>query len=172
MIIPPIRLAVLAAAVLFSGQAALAQAVPVRRTHVYEDPRRPAAQLATVYGKMLTLPLANPLAFTFVCEVDGKSYRAMIAVSVCPSVVYLLPGSHRLVVNHSTGYAGGDGTITVQVAAGRVYEIEAERAGNLRVSFHLRAKPPGYVLPFKDVMPAPFLSSTRQNPRIDPADAQ
>ncbi len=41
MILSSIWLAVLAAAVLFSGQAALAQAVPVRRTHVYEGARRP-----------------------------------------------------------------------------------------------------------------------------------
>jgi len=88
--------------VLCSSQIVSAQAPPVRKVHAYDGPRRASAQLATVYGKMLT----RPLALTFICEVDGKSYRATFAASICPSVIYLLPGRHRLQISHGTGVMG------------------------------------------------------------------
>jgi len=79
-------------AALISAQAVLAQPVPLKKEHAYAGPRRPAAQLATVYGKIVTnlASLLDPLRMTFICEVDGKSNRAPI-FSGCPSIVYLLP---------------------------------------------------------------------------------
>src|SRR5438128_8969435 len=95
-----IVLTVAITAALASAQVALAQPVPLRKEHAYSGPRRAITQLATVYGTTLTRP---SLALTYICEVDGKSYRATIAfgsISICPSIVYLAPGSHRLLIHH------------------------------------------------------------------------
>jgi hypothetical protein len=71
-----------AAAAIISSQVALAQPVPLRKEHA--GPHRPLGQLATVYGTILT---SLPLTQTSFCEIDGKSYRAMIALNICqPSV--------------------------------------------------------------------------------------
>ena len=63
------------AAVVVCAQTALAQPVPITQRHAYEGKPRPAAQLATVFGKFLTMPLASPLAMTMIQKVDGKSVR-------------------------------------------------------------------------------------------------
>ena len=158
-------LAAAIAAVIVSSQAALAQPVPLRKEHAYAGAHRPLAQLATVYGTMLT---SWPQTRTFVCEIDGKDYRAMIAISVCPSIIYLLPGHHRLGISHGHGNRSGKGTLSVNLAAGRVYEIGIDYPERERVSFRPIEKPQGYVLTYKDVMPVPYQSGSRQNSRIDP----
>ena len=158
-------LAAAIAAVSVSSHAALAQPVPLRKEHAYAGSHRPLAQLATVYGTMLT---SWPLTQTFVCEIDGKSYRAMIAISVCPSIIYLLPGSHRLGISHGHGNRSGKGTLSVNLAAGRVYEIGIDYPESMRVSFRPIEKPQSFVLTYKDVMPVPYQSGSRQNSRIDP----
>jgi hypothetical protein len=152
-----------AAAALISSHAPLAQGAPVSQMHAYEGPRRPAAQLATVYGAIRL----NRLDRTMICEVDGKSVRTF---SGCRSIVYLLPGSHRLQISYSFGaIRKANGTLTASFAAGRVYHIESGPAGNW-VSFRLREKPPGSALTYKDVYPDnPLLSVTVQGSRIDPA---
>jgi len=165
----PCALAAAFAAALVFSQVALAQPVPLRKQHAYGGSPRPLAQIATVYGTTLTRP---GLALTYVCKIDGKSYRATIAfgsISICPSIVYLLPGNHQLVVQHGRGYAGGTGTISGNVAAGRVYEIVIDQVESMRVSIRLQEKPPGFVLTYKDVSPGPFLSGMRQNSNINPA---
>jgi hypothetical protein len=53
------------AAVLVCAQAALAQPVPITQRHAYEGQRRPAAELATVFGKILTMPLASAVNLKF-----------------------------------------------------------------------------------------------------------
>ena len=158
-------LAAAIAAVVVSSQAALAQPVPLRKEHAYPGPHRPLAQLATVHGTILT---GWPLTNTHACEIDGKSYRAMIAIEVCPSVIYLLPGNHRLGISHNQGNRRGSGTLSVNLAAGRVYEIGVDYPEKMRVSFRLIEKPQGAVLTYKDVMPVPYASGSRQNSRIDP----
>jgi hypothetical protein len=153
------------ALVLGSSQIASAQAPPVRKVHAYDGARRSSAQVATVFGKMLT----RPLALTFICEVDGKSYRAALAASICPSVVYLLPGRHQLQISHGTGVLGGHGTVSMHAEVGRVYEIEVGPVAAMRAEYRVRPLPRGFVLTYKDVSPGPFLSGTRQNSPIDPA---
>src|SRR5262245_24536582 len=134
-----------AAAVLISTHAALAQ-VPPSHVHAYEGPRRPAAQIATVYGPIRL----NPVGRTLICEVDGKSVRGWAG---CRSIVYLLPGSHRLRTHSAIGGPlVAYGTLTASFAAGRVYHIESEPAAN-GVSFRLREKPPGFALTYKDMFP-------------------
>jgi hypothetical protein len=153
------------AAALVSSQAATAQGI-LNTVHAYEGPHRPAAQLATVYG----VRRISPLGRTLVCEVDGKSVRGLVGTG-CRSIVYLLPGSHRLQTFYSsTGFQAGYGTITASFAAGRVYQIESDPVRNNRVAFRLRAMPPGFVLTNKDVLPDnPFLSTTLGKSRVDPA---
>jgi hypothetical protein len=53
------------AAVLVCAQAALAQPVPITQRHAYEGQRRPAAELATVFSKILTMPLASAANLKF-----------------------------------------------------------------------------------------------------------
>ena len=157
------------AAVLVCAPAALAQPVPITQRHAYEGKPRPAAQLATVFGKFLTMPLASPLAMTFIQKVDGKSVRGLFE-SMCCDVVYVLPGSHQIFVHHSVSLPGrhGTATLTGNLAAGRVYEAEAIVSGD-KVAFRLRETPPGYALTYKDVRPAQYApTGSRQNLRVVP----
>jgi hypothetical protein len=112
-------LAATIAAAVISNQAALAPPVPLRKEHAYAGPHRPLAQLATVHGTILT---SWPLTQTHPCEIDGKGYRATVAVEICPSIVYLLPGNYRAGISHVTGSWRID-TLSVDLAAGRIYEI-------------------------------------------------
>jgi hypothetical protein len=162
-----LKLAAAIVATLISAQAALAQPVPVSKRHAYEGPRRPAAQLATVYGKVVInlASLANPMQTTMIHDVDGKSVRGMFE-SACCSIAYVLPGRHQILVHYSTGHRYGSGTVTANFAAGRVYEAEAVVSGD-KVAFRLREA--GSVLTYKDVMPNSYLSGSRVNSRIDPA---
>lgn len=159
------RLAAGIAAALICTEAATAQMWPVWKEHAYSGLRRPAAQLAAVHGKILMWPFPRS---TNICEVDGKSYRGGFGGG-CPSIVYLLPGRHQLVVTHAVGTAGGATTISVQVAAGRVYEIVAGPMVNMRASLVVKQKPPGFVLTYKDVTPHAFVSDAQLKMRIDPA---
>jgi hypothetical protein len=160
----PLKFFAAGIATLIFAEVALAEGGPsLAQIHAYEGARRPLAQIATVYG----VRRFNPLGRSATCEVDGKSVRGFVG---CRSIVYLLPGSHRLQTFYSsTAVQTAYGTITASFAAGRVYQIESERAGD-RVSFRLREKPPGFVLTYKDVLPDnPMLSTAVGNMRIDPA---
>jgi len=152
-------------AVIVSGEAALAQSVPIRKEHAYAGPPRPVAQLATVYGYFIT---SMPLTQTHVCELDGKSLRKSFATEICPSVIYLLPGNYRLGISHIRGYQRGSGVLSSNLAAGRVYAIGVDYPQQGRVSFRLIEKPQGFVLSYKDVMPVPYERGWKQNSRIDP----
>jgi len=155
------------AAVLVCAQAALAQPVSITQRHAYEGQRRPTAELATVFGKILTMPLAHPLAMTMIQKVDGKSVRGLFE-SGCCDVVYVLPGSHQIFVHHSIPGRSGEGTLTGHLAAGRVYEVEAIASGD-KVAFRLRETPPGYALTYKDLRPASYPpTGSRQNSRVVP----
>jgi len=114
--------------------------VPLRKEHAYTGPHRSLAQLAMVHGTILT---SWPLVQTHPCEIDGKSYRAIFAVEICPSIVYLLPGNLRVGISHITGSWRGSGTLFVNLAAGRIYEIGIGYPERGRVSFRLIEKPQG-----------------------------
>ena len=159
----PLKLFAAGIATLIFAEASLAQGGPsLNQIHAYEGPRRPLAQIATVYSVHRFKPLGRSLT----CQVDGKSVRGF----GCRTIVYLLPGSHRLQIMY---YPGGVqvvyGTLTASFAAGRVYQVESERAGD-RVLYRVHEKPPGFVLTYKDVLlDNPMLSTAVGNMRIDPA---
>jgi hypothetical protein len=136
------------AAVLVCAQAALAQNPVITQRHAYEGKQRPTAQLATIFGKELTMPQAA----TSIQKVDGKSVRGFFE-SGCCDVVYVLPGRHQIFVHHWIPGRHGSATLTGNFVAGRVYEAEAIVSGD-KVAFRLREKPPGYVLTYKDLRPA------------------
>ncbi|HEY8269211.1 MAG TPA: hypothetical protein VIG34_11185 [Xanthobacteraceae bacterium] len=161
-----LKLAAVVAAALVATHGAFAQPVPIDKRHAYEGSRRTAAQVATVYGKIVTnlASLSRPLTMTMIHNVDGKSVRGMFE-SACCSVVYVLPGRHQILVHYSVGNRYGSGTVTTNFAAGRVYEVEAVEGGD-KVAFRLREA--GSVLTYKDVMPTPYASGSRVNSRIDP----
>jgi hypothetical protein len=154
------------AAVLAWTQAAFAQNPGITQRHAYEGKQRPTAQLATVFGKIVTMPLANPLEVTLILQVDGKSVRGYFE-SGCCDVVYVLPGRREFSVHHYPGRYG-DGRLTGNLAAGRVYEVEAIKTGD-KVAFRLREKPLGYVLTYKDLRPAFYPPhGSWQNSRVVP----
>jgi hypothetical protein len=155
------------AAVLVCAQAALAQNPVITQRHAYEGKERPTAQLATVHSKILMMPLASPLAMTFIQKVDGKSVRGFIE-SGCCDVVYVLPGRHQIYVHHGIPGRSGSATLTGNFVAGRVYEAEAIVSGD-KVGFRLREKPPGYVLTYKDLRPSLYPPhGSWQNARVVP----
>ena len=82
------RLAASIAAVLICIEAATA--LVVQKEHAYSGPRRPAAQLATVYGTVQAIFLRPTM--TFICEVDGKSYGGW---GSCPSIGVSAAGQAR-----------------------------------------------------------------------------
>jgi hypothetical protein len=96
-----LKLAAVVAAALVATQGAFAQPVPIDKRHAYEGSRRTAAQVATVYGKIVTnlASLSRPLTMTMIHNVDGKSVRGMFE-SACCSVVYVLPGRHQILVHY------------------------------------------------------------------------
>lgn len=155
------------AAVLTCAHAALAQNPVITQRHAYEGKPRPPAQLATVFGKILTMPLASPLAMTLIQQVDGKSVRGLFE-SGCCDVVYVLPGRRQIFVHYSIpGRHRGD-TLTGNLAPGRVYEAEAVVSGD-KVAFRLREKPPGFVLTYKDLRPSLYPPhGSWQNARVVP----
>ena len=153
------------AAVLVCAQAALAQNPVITQRYAYEGKQRPTAQLATIFGN--TMPLANPLAATFIQKVDGKSVRGYFK-SGCCDVVYVLPGRHQIFVHHGIPGRYGSATLTGNFVAGRVYEAEAIVSGD-KVAFRLREKPPGYVLTYKDLRPSLYPpTGSWKNSRVVP----
>lgn len=84
----------------------------------YEGPRRPQADVATVF-----ITDGRPhYESGFICKVEGKPATPN---GSCASVVHLLPGIHRIGVRYLSRFEQGDGEIRIQVEAGRLYQLNA-----------------------------------------------
>ena len=157
---------------LHASAAALAQLGPgpeatLIRVHAYEGANRPAAQIATVFA-----PYGPTAEMTFICSVNGKSYLRMGWTSSCPSVVYLLPGTHQLTINFHLGADRSTTTMSIRAEAGRSYVVRAAKSGDRRATFSISTMPEGFVLTYRDIVPGYFAKYGKQNSRVDPADAK
>ena len=137
------------------------------RVHAYEGAPRPASQIATVFA-----PYGMNGEMTHICNVDGKSYRKLGWTSSCPSVVYLLPGTHQLKLDFYVARLVGSPTVPIQVEAGKSYMVRGVLSGDRRATFSIDPMPQGFVLTYKDIYPASFSKSGVKNTRVDPADAR
>src|SRR5262245_43265752 len=110
---------VAAAAILVWAQAALAQNPVITQRHAYEGKQRPTEKVATVFAKIL----GN--RWTMIQKVDGKEVRGLFE-SGCCDVVYVPPGKRQIFVHFGIlGRGHASATLTGNLAAGRVYEAEA-----------------------------------------------
>ena len=107
---------------------------------------------------------------TYLCEIDGRSYRRNGYANPCPSVLYVLPGEHRVGVENHRGGRVSAVAIGLKAEAARTYEISVvSRPGG--AEFYVREMEPGYTLTYKDLAPVYFLKGTRTNAPVDPAGA-
>jgi len=107
---------------------------------------------------------------TYLCEVDGRSYRRPGYANPCPSVLYVLPGEHRIGVENHRGGRVSVVIVGLRTEAARTYEISVDSRPGV-AAFYVREMEPGFTLTYKDVGPTFFLKGDRVNTPIDPADA-
>jgi hypothetical protein len=129
------------------------------RSQAYEGPARPSTDVAMLFATHRGIDTY----FALVCQVDGKEYQRMGAISNCPSVVYLAPGKHR--IGLQTRYANlvGNHELSVEVVAGRVYEIVMTPKTTTTVEYAVAAKPEGFLLTYKDLAPFMYRGSNTEN---------
>jgi hypothetical protein len=157
------------AGVLACADAALAQgqAKQLVRVHVYDGPKRPASQLATVFATRSI----NAGNIVYICEVNGKRLPGGW-ISSCPSVVYLLPGEHKLMISLWSGFRSGASTVTLKAVAGRTYQARATPTGPAQAVASVSEMPAGFRLTYKHLDPDFFATPNVQNAPVDPADAK
>jgi hypothetical protein len=129
------------------------------RSHAYEGPPKSKEAVAAVFT-------AHPGIQTYhslICEVNGKSYRRLGAMSSCPSIVYLTPGKHTLKLETYFANFRGLYSYEINVDAARVYEITTSARSERIVVYGTRAFPEGYVLTYKDIGPFMFEGKPRAN---------
>jgi len=107
---------------------------------------------------------------TYLCEIDGRSYRRNGYPNPCPSVFYLLPGDHRVGVENHRGGRVAVAIIGLRAEAARTYEISVVSRPE-SAEFYVREMEPGFALTYKDVAPTFFLKGNRENAPVDPAEA-
>lgn len=140
------------------------------RQHVYEGTQKPANELATIYGRWGGFSGE----MLFMCNIDGKSYSQLGAISPCPSVVYLTPGKHEIEANWRWANRSEFKKITLNLEKGKTYEIVAKHkdiplAKVEEVDIQIISKPEGYELSYKDLAPLFFEDGKVQNSLVDPA---
>ena len=107
---------------------------------------------------------------TYLCELDGRSYRRNGYANPCPSVLYVLPGEHRVGVENHRGGRVAAIVMGLKVDAARTYEISVV-SRPAAPEFYVREMEPGFVLTYRDVAPTFFLKGDRANAPVDPAEA-
>ena len=139
------------------------------RAHAYEGSPRPAKQIATVFARAIE----STGLMTHICKVDEKSLRRLGLGSWCPSVVYLLSGTHQLTIEFRHGAATAGPTIPIRAEAGKTYMVLGTLSQDLRrVAASVSAMPEGFVLTYKDIDPGYFAKGDKPNSRINPEDAK
>ena len=141
------------------------------RAHAYEGSPRPAKQIATVFARA-----SDSTGLTaHICKVDGKSLFRLGLASTCPSVVYLLPGTHQLTIGFRHSGGGASPTIPIRAEAGKTYMVlgtVSQEGLRKRVAASVSAMPEGFALTYKDILPAYYAKGDKPNSRINPEDAK
>lgn len=140
------------------------------RQHAYDGPKKPAAEVATVYAKWGGLGGG----MMFICGVDGKGYSQLGAISPCPSVVYLTPGQHTLNADWRFANRIANKELIGDFKAGKVYEVIAKHADIplaqlTDVELILVEKSDNYQLTYKELAPAFFVKGDVSDSKVDPA---
>jgi hypothetical protein len=107
---------------------------------------------------------------TYLCELDGHSYRRNGYANPCPSVLYVVPGEHRVGVESHRGGRVAVAVIGLKAEAARTYEISVVSRPEA-AEFYVREMDPGFALTYRDVAPTFFLKGHRVNTPVDPAGA-
>ena len=149
-----------------AGLAACAGPEGLVRQRAYEGLLLSPQQQATVFA-VWDSGDGNP---TYLCEIDGRSYRRNGYARPCPSVLYVLPGQHRIGVENHRGGRVAIAVIGLKTEAARAYEISVVSNSD-RAEFYVQEMEPGFVLTYKDVAPTYFKGS-RVNAPVDPAGAE
>lgn len=123
---------------------------PAARALGYEGPSRPESEVATVF----ILDGRPHFESGYICQVDG---RPATKDGGCASIIYLLPGRHRLSIKYRSHVETGEGAIDLAVEAGRLYQLNAtsfRSGGKGRISVIPMA--PGLKLTYRNVAPGQF----------------
>jgi hypothetical protein len=107
---------------------------------------------------------------TYLCELDGRSYRRNGYANPCPSVFYVVPGEHRVGVENHRGGRVAVAVIVLKTEAARTYEISVVSRPEA-AEFYVREMDPGFTLTYQDVAPTFYLKGDRVNTPVDPAGA-
>jgi hypothetical protein len=148
---------------LAAGLGACAGPETLVRTRTYEGVVLAPQQQATVFA-VWDSGDGNP---TYLCEIDGRSYRRNGYAKPCPSVLYVLPGAHNIGVENHRGGRVAVAIIGLTAQPGRTYEISVASNPD-RAEFYVREMDPGFTLTYKDVAPT-FFKGDRVNTPVDPA---
>jgi len=148
-----------------AGLAACAGPETLVRKRAYEGVLLAPGQQATVFAVWDS----GDGNLTYLCEVDGRSFRRNGYANPCPSVLYVLPGEHRVGVENHRGGRVSVAVIGLRTEAARTYEISVASSPE-RADFYVREMEPGFTLTYKDVAPT-FFTGDRVNTPVDPAQA-
>ena len=159
------RLRLLCLLLSVAGLAACAGPQSLVRKRAYEGVLLSPQQQATVFAVWDS----GDGNVTYLCELDGRSYRRNGYANPCPSVLYVLPGEHRVGVENHRGGRVAIAVIGLTVQAARTYEISVVSNPD-RAEFYVREMEPGFALTYKDVAPT-FFKGDRVNTPVDPAQA-
>lgn len=88
----------------------------LRRVQAYDGPARPRSEVAILFA-MDGRPRNESAT---ICAIDGLSLERD---GECASVVYLLPGPHRLTMRYRSSQQIGTGKLLVETDANRLYQV-------------------------------------------------
>jgi hypothetical protein len=166
MYFPPLRrsaslpLAIAMASGLLAGCASSAAfpPPPALSAKAYDGPVRPEVEVATVF----ILDGRPRYESGYICQVDDKP---VTPPGGCASVVYLLPGSHRLAIRYQSHIEVGEGQTSITVEAGKLYQLNATSfRTNNRGMISLLPMPGGTRLTYRNVAPGLFSGPKADEP--------
>ena len=134
------------------------------RRRAYEGVPLAPRQQATVFAVWDT----GDGNLTYLCEVDGRSFRHVGFANPCPSVLYLVPGEHKIGVESHRGPRVAIAVVGLTAAAGRTYEISVVSRPEA-AEFYVREMDPDFVLTYKDMAPT-YFHGGRVNAPVEPED--
>jgi hypothetical protein len=161
-----VRLRLVALLLIALGVAACAGPESLVRKRAYVGEPLAPQQQATVFAVWDS----GDGNLTYLCELDGRSYRRNGYANPCPSVLYVVPGEHRVGVENHRGGRVSVIVIGLKAEAAHTYEISVVSNPD-RAEFFVRDMDPSFTLTYKDVAPTYFLKGSRANMPVDPAEA-
>src|SRR6185295_2429193 len=160
--IPLVRLRLVCLLLIAAGLAACAGPDSLVRRRAYLGGPLTSQQQATLFAVWD----GGDGNLTYLCELDGRSFRRNGYANPCPSVLYVLPGEHRVGVENHRGGRVAVAVIGLTAQPARTYEISVVSNPD-RAEFYVREMDPGFALTYRDVAPT-FFKGNRVNIPVDP----